>query len=136
VNGCAGGWRALCGSGAAGGAAGDALRIYEAQRCARAPVALYWLPRQPHLVPRGALPGLNGSMADLFLAFFASAEAQSGGGKAAAVVDVTPLPRAGGSRVAPCAAPPPAAARREARGGGPCAQQGDAPPWPLNGLLS
>jgi len=63
------GWRARC---AGGGDGKDALRVYEPERCSNpdaAPMALYWLPKLPHDVPSGNLPGLDGGLGDLFVAF-------------------------------------------------------------------
>jgi poly(3-hydroxybutyrate) depolymerase len=66
------GWTARCG--AAGDGEND-LRLYTPSRCDKpdaAPIALYWLPKLPHDVPSGNLPGLNGSFADLVAQFFKS----------------------------------------------------------------
>jgi hypothetical protein len=119
VNGCAGGWRALCG--AAGSE--EALRVYTPAACSRAPVSLYWLPKQPHLIPAGALPGLAGGITELFVSFFLSVEAGA--------PDATPLRTSDGARMTDCAAGTPAA-QRAAQQGGPCARAAGAPPWPLS----
>ena len=62
------GWRARCG---AQGDGDDALRVYEpAKKCDKpdaAPLVLYWLPKLPHDVPTGNLPGLAGGFGDLFV---------------------------------------------------------------------
>ena len=66
------GWRARCG---AQGDGGDALRVYEPAKCNRsdaAPLVLYWLPKLPHDVPSGDLPGLAGGFGDLFVGFLRS----------------------------------------------------------------
>ena len=73
------GWRARCGG---AGDGEDALRVYQPERCSNpdaAPMALYWLPKLPHDVPSGNLPGLNGGFGDLFVAFLKSVR---DGGKA------------------------------------------------------
>jgi hypothetical protein len=118
VNGCSGGWRALCG--AAGSE--EKLRVYVLPSCSRAPIALYWMPKQQHLIPLGPLPGLAGTLTDLFVAFFVSVEA----GKP----DMTPLRTSTGARATEC----PAAKR--ASMAEPCSREAGSPPWPLNGLLS
>ena len=70
--GAAGGWTARCGG---QGDGGDALRVFTPAQCATpdaAPLALYWLPKLPHDVPTGNLPGLAGGFGDLVVAFLRS----------------------------------------------------------------
>jgi poly(3-hydroxybutyrate) depolymerase len=69
------GWSARCGADVKG------LKLFTPPRCApppgraSAPLGLYWLPKLPHDVPSGKLPGLNGTFADLVVSFFKSAVA-------------------------------------------------------------
>jgi poly(3-hydroxybutyrate) depolymerase len=111
-NGCdTASWRALCGDGLGVGS-GIVMRVYTAP-CARAPLALYWLAGQPHMLPFGNLPGLAGGMPELFIAFFRSVERGA--------PDVTPL---GGTDGAPLGACDALHAPRVP--GGPCAEQAAA----------
>jgi hypothetical protein len=110
-------WRALC----ADESDAAAVRVYlPASTCAAAdgteapgadaaPVVVYWLPQQPHMLPDGRLPGLSGDMSALFVAWFASVRDGA--------PDVAPLRDAGGQRLGRCSS--------QEVGRGPCAS---APP--------
>jgi poly(3-hydroxybutyrate) depolymerase len=112
-NGCdTGAWRALCGGGGLGVGSGIVMRVYTAP-CAAAPLALYWLAGQPHMLPYGRLPGLSGGMAELFVAFFSSVERGA--------PDITPLRGDDGERLGACDG---VLAPRVP--GGPCAEQAAA----------